>query len=522
VTPRRTGCAHHPGAYCRPRARANSSMGVLRSSIRWCVRIDGTDDRTYSAGGQAAAGCRVEPRALRAQSRTMARFTAPRRRRRGRRARRAHARARRPGSPTARAMPTARSSTRGTAYAVPPDAPGLHAAPHLAVGGGGAAGTTAGSPTRASGRSATSRTCARCSAARTGPNTSSVNERFAEAIDEELADPGPRSSSRTTTSRSSRGELRRRRPDARTALFWHIPWPHPDRLRICPWRREIMTGLLANDLLAFQLERDRRNFLLGVRDELPAQVDAGSCASHGRDTHVVSAPIGVDYDRIVEVAADPALADETARLRRELRLDAPIDVGWASIASTTRRGSPSGSRRSIDCSPIVPSCAGGSTFVQVGVPSRSELESYASIEAEIDQKVADINAAPRLGARRGPDPLPQGGAEDPAPRGALPHGGLLRRQLAARRHEPRGEGVHRGARRRRRRAGAQRDDGGRARAGRGAHHQSVRHRRVRRRSTAPSRCPRRNGARGCARCGASSPGTTCSCGPVDILEGSRT
>ena len=20
-------------------------------------------------------------------------------------------------------------------------------------------------------------------------------------------------------------------------LFWHIPWPHPDRLRMCPWRR---------------------------------------------------------------------------------------------------------------------------------------------------------------------------------------------------------------------------------------------------------------------------------------------
>ncbi len=30
--------------------------------------------------------------------------------------------------------------------------------------------------------------------------------------------------------------LRERRPHLRMALFWHIPWPDIDRLRICPWR----------------------------------------------------------------------------------------------------------------------------------------------------------------------------------------------------------------------------------------------------------------------------------------------
>ena len=62
--------------------------------------------------------------------------------------------------------------------------------------------------------------------------------------------------------------LRARRPSARTAIFWHIPWPHADSLRICPWRRDLLRGLLANDVVAFQLDRDRRNFLQSVRDEL--------------------------------------------------------------------------------------------------------------------------------------------------------------------------------------------------------------------------------------------------------------
>ena len=111
---------------------------------------------------------------------------------------------------------------------------------------------------------------------------------------------------------------RHRVPHARTALFWHIPWPHVDTLRICPWRREILSGLLANDLLAFQLERDRRNFLQCVREELSATVERSVVTHNGQVTRVVSAPIGVDYDRITAIAAEPSLADETARLRREL------------------------------------------------------------------------------------------------------------------------------------------------------------------------------------------------------------
>ena len=70
--------------------------------------------------------------------------------------------------------------------------------------------------------------------------------------------------------------LRTLRPDVRTALFWHIPWPSPDRLRICPWRRELLAGLLGNDLLAFQLERDRDNFIRAVDEELHADIETES------------------------------------------------------------------------------------------------------------------------------------------------------------------------------------------------------------------------------------------------------
>src|SRR5688500_1132944 len=103
------------------------------------------------------------------------------------------------------------------------------------------------------------------------------------------------------------GDLKALRPGVRTAIFWHIPWPHPDRFRMCPWRREILEGLLANDLVAFQLDRDRRNFLTCCRDEFQARVKEGKVHVGSRATRAVTAPIGVDFDRINDMAHEPAM-----------------------------------------------------------------------------------------------------------------------------------------------------------------------------------------------------------------------
>ena len=94
-----------------------------------------------------------------------------------------------------------------------------------------------------------------------------VNERFAAAIDEELDASDTPIFLQDYHLALVAPALRARRASVRTALFWHIPWPHPDRLRICPWRVELLDGLAANDLLAFQLERDRRNFLQAAEGE---------------------------------------------------------------------------------------------------------------------------------------------------------------------------------------------------------------------------------------------------------------
>ena len=219
-----------------------------------------------------------------------------------------------------------------------------------------------------------------------------VNALFAAAIDEELPTIDTPVFIQDYHLALVAGRLRERRPGVRSALFWHIPWPYPDRLRICPWRRELLMGLLANDLLAFQLERDRRNFILAVREELKldVEVDGERVRWGDRVTTVTAVPIGVDYDRMQSVGGDEGIVREQARLRDAFGLQAPI-IGLGVDRLDYTKGIPERLEALDRVLTRRPDLRGQLTFVQIGVPSRSSLESYSAIESEIDQKVADLN-----------------------------------------------------------------------------------------------------------------------------------
>ena len=221
-------------------------------------------------------------------------------------------------------------------------------------------------------------------------NYQRVNERFASVIEEELPDLSAPVFIQDYHLALVAPRLRAHCPGVKTALFWHIPWPNPDRLRICPWRRELLTGLLGNDLIAFQLERDRRNFIAAARDELGADVTRGTVRVAGRVTAVQAVPIGVDYDRIQRITSAPSIEADMQRFLGELKIDTPI-VGVGVDRLDYTKGIP----ERLEALDLLltrrPDLRGRLTFVQIGVPSRSTIDSYVAVEAAIDRKVEEIN-----------------------------------------------------------------------------------------------------------------------------------
>jgi trehalose-6-phosphate synthase len=231
----------------------------------------------------------------------------------------------------------------------------------------------------------------------------SVNTRFAHAVAAELIDPATPVFIQDYHLALVAGELRRLEPAVRTAFFWHIPWPHPDRLRMCPWRADILKGLLANDLLAFQLERDRRNFLLSVRDELRAVVEPGRVVRDGRETRVTAAPIGVDFDRIQRMASDSRLTLVGQRLQQELQIDPSVQIVGVGVDRLDyTKGIPERLDAIDRLLAIMPELRSRLVFVQIGVPSRTKIHTYAEVEKRIDRRIAEINAKYGDGPDRGP------------------------------------------------------------------------------------------------------------------------
>ena len=66
--------------------------------------------------------------------------------------------------------------------------------------------------------------------------------------------------------------IKQERPDAKVAIFWHIPWPNPESFGICPWQKELLTGMLGADLIGFHTQFHCNNFLETVNEALESRV----------------------------------------------------------------------------------------------------------------------------------------------------------------------------------------------------------------------------------------------------------
>ena len=76
--------------------------------------------------------------------------------------------------------------------------------------------------------------------------------------------------------------IKEARPDARVAIFWHIPWPNPEAFGICPWQKELLDGLLGADLIGFHIQSHCNNFLDSVDRVLESRIDRENFAVNRR------------------------------------------------------------------------------------------------------------------------------------------------------------------------------------------------------------------------------------------------
>ncbi len=222
----------------------------------------------------------------------------------------------------------------------------------------------------------------------------SVNEKFAEALVEEMRGVAhPVVLVQDYHFALLPKMIKRLRPDARVAIFWHIPWPNADAFAICPWQVEIVDGLVAADVIGFHLQSHCNNFLDTVDHVLEARTDWEhfSIRRKGHHSSVRPYPISVAWDE--HEPSNESVIDaeiETEKLLRDLGIENQqllLGVDRMDYTKGIVERLLAFEHLLTECPWYIEQIA----LVQIASPSRTRIPSYISLRLQVEETVERIN-----------------------------------------------------------------------------------------------------------------------------------
>lgn len=178
------------------------------------------------------------------------------------------------------------------------------------------------------------------------------------------------------------------RPDAQVALFWHVPWPSAELFSICPWRKEILRGMLGADIIGFHTQQHCNNFMDTVGKEIEALVDLEhfSITREGHVSYIKPFPISIAFTN-GRNGAD--LSDDASQA---LSIDVPEG---RLILGVDRLDYTKGILERFKAFEFLldsnPEYLGSVVFLQIAPPSREAVEKYRAYNEAVTEEAERIN-----------------------------------------------------------------------------------------------------------------------------------
>jgi len=219
-----------------------------------------------------------------------------------------------------------------------------------------------------------------------------VNRKFAEAIVAEAKSSDPIVLVQDYHLALVPRMVREKLPAATIITFWHIPWPNPEAFGICPWREELLDGLLGSSILGFHTQFHCNNFVDTVDRQLEARVDREtfSVSYKGQMTAVKRYPISIEWPPSVALRARPIEECRALiRERHQLSTDHAIGIGVDRLDYT--KGLEERFRAVERMLELHPSWIGRFSFIQIAAPTRASIPEYSDYEHRVRDLAARIN-----------------------------------------------------------------------------------------------------------------------------------
>ncbi|MEM1121447.1 MAG: bifunctional alpha,alpha-trehalose-phosphate synthase (UDP-forming)/trehalose-phosphatase [Bacteroidota bacterium] len=182
--------------------------------------------------------------------------------------------------------------------------------------------------------------------------------------------------------------IRTELPRASIGFFLHIPFPSYEIFRILPWRKSLLDGVLGADQIGFHTYNYMRHFLSAAYRISGIEHNFGKMVIKDRLINVDVFPMGIDYWKYAkhEVILDPR--DEAFKIERMARKK-KIILSIDRLDYT--KGIPQRIRTFESFLETYPEYEEKVTLLLVVVPSRSSVDQYQELKAEVDSLVGRIN-----------------------------------------------------------------------------------------------------------------------------------
>ena len=220
-----------------------------------------------------------------------------------------------------------------------------------------------------------------------------INQRFADAVIEEARTEDPIILVQDYHLALAPRLIREKLPRATIITFWHIPWPNSETFSVCPWKDEIIEGLLGSTILGFHTQFHCNNFLETVDRFLECRIDReeSSVSYGGRETLVRPYPISIAWPPKA-LAGQRSVEGCRAKVQAALGLKADVRIAVGVERFDYTKGILDRMRAVDGLLEAYPEWRGRFTLIQVAAPSRSKLPNYQRLQEEAQALADEINA----------------------------------------------------------------------------------------------------------------------------------
>ncbi len=186
--------------------------------------------------------------------------------------------------------------------------------------------------------------------------------------------------------------IRDKMPDATIICFWHIPWPNPEAFGICPWREEILDGMLGSHILGFHTRYHGNNFIDTIDRFMEARIDqeTSTVSYHQQLTAIKHYPISIEWPPPWPKRQKP-VSDCRQEIRESNSLPSDISVGIGVDRLDYTKGILERFMAIERFLELHPQWIGRFSFIQIAAPSRSQIEEYHQFEARVRSLADKVN-----------------------------------------------------------------------------------------------------------------------------------